>query len=96
MGNPIAYTTSKGGVIMMTKYLATYWAKKNVRVNCLTPHGVFNNHEQEFIKKFSQLSPMGRMMKKEELVGAAMFLASDASSYMTGENLMVDGGWTSW
>ena len=96
MGNPIAYTASKGGVIMMTKYLATYWAKKNVRVNCLTPHGVFNDHEQEFIKRFSQLSPMGRMMKKEELVGAVMFLASDASSYVTGENLMVDGGWTSW
>lgn len=96
MGNPVAYTASKGAVIMLTKYLAVHWAKKGVRVNCLTPHGVYNDHEQNFINHFSQLSPMGRMMKKEELVGAAIFLASDAASYVTGENLMVDGGWTAW
>ena len=96
MGNPIAYTASKGGVIMMSKYLAAHWANKGVRVNCLTPHGVSNNHEDEFIKRFSNLSPMNRLMNKKELIGAILFLSSDASSYMTGENMIVDGGWTSW
>jgi NAD(P)-dependent dehydrogenase (short-subunit alcohol dehydrogenase family) len=96
MGNPLAYTASKGGVIMLSKYLAVYWAGRGVRVNCLTPHGVWNNHEQKFVDRFSRLSPMGRMMTSDELVGAVLFLASDASTYVTGSNLMVDGGWTAW
>jgi NAD(P)-dependent dehydrogenase (short-subunit alcohol dehydrogenase family) len=96
MGNPIAYTASKGGVIMLTKYLAVHWAKKGIRVNCLSPHGVSNNHEEGFINKFNDLSPMKRMMNNDELLSAVLFLSSDKSSYMTGQNLVVDGGWTSW
>jgi NAD(P)-dependent dehydrogenase (short-subunit alcohol dehydrogenase family) len=96
MGNPLAYTASKGGVVMLSKYLAVYWAKRGVRVNCLTPHGVSNNHEQAFIDRFSSISPMGRLMRAEEIVGATLFLASDASSYVTGSNVLVEGGWTSW
>ena len=96
MGNPLAYSASKGGVIMLTKYLGVYWAKKGVRVNCITPHGVWNNHEKEFEDRFSHLSPMGRMMKSDEIIGATLYLASDASSYSTGGNILVEGGWTSW
>jgi NAD(P)-dependent dehydrogenase (short-subunit alcohol dehydrogenase family) len=96
MGNPLAYTASKGGVVMLTKYLAVYWAKRGVRVNALTPHGVWNNHEQAFVDRFSAISPMGRLMRPEEIVGATLFLASDASSYVTGSNVLVEGGWTAW
>jgi|APFre7841882630_1041343.scaffolds.fasta_scaffold50050_2 NAD(P)-dependent dehydrogenase (short-subunit alcohol dehydrogenase family) len=96
LGNPLAYSASKGGVIMLTKYLGAYWAKGGVRVNCLTPHGVWNNHEEAFVERFSKMSPMGRLMKVDETVGAALFLASDASSYVTGTNLLVEGGWTAW
>ncbi len=96
LGNPLAYSASKGGVIMLTKYLGVYWAKRGVRVNCLTPHGVWNNHEPGFVERFSKMSPMGRLMQVEEVVGAALFLASDASSYVTGSNLLVEGGWTAW
>tara|TARA_Y100001954_G_C15794633_1_gene596972 strand:- start:730 stop:1497 length:768 start_codon:yes stop_codon:yes gene_type:complete len=96
MGNPIAYTASKGGVIMLTKYLATHWANYGIRVNSLSPHGVSNNHEETFVKKFNELSPMGRMMDKDELLSAVVFLSLDESSYMTGQNLVIDGGWTSW
>lgn len=96
MGNPLAYTASKGGVVMLTKYLAVYWGKRGVRVNALTPHGVSNNHEQAFIDRFSSISPAGRLMRAEEIVGATLFLVSDASSYVTGSNLLVEGGWTAW
>ncbi len=96
LGNPLAYSASKGGVVMLTKYLGTYWAKRGVRVNCLTPHGVWNNHEAGFVERFSRMSPMGRLMTADEVVGAALFLASDASSYVTGSNLLVEGGWTAW
>jgi NAD(P)-dependent dehydrogenase (short-subunit alcohol dehydrogenase family) len=96
MGSPAAYSASKGGVIALTKYLATYWADKNIRVNAISPHGVFNNHEKKFVENFSKKSPMRRMSYKEEVVGALIFLASDASSYITGHNLMVDGGWSVW
>jgi NAD(P)-dependent dehydrogenase (short-subunit alcohol dehydrogenase family) len=81
---------------MLTKYLGTYWSKRGVRVNCLTPHGVWNNHEPSFVERFSKMSPMGRLMTVDEVVGAALFLASDASSYVTGSNLLVEGGWTAW
>ena len=93
---PAVYSASKGGVIMLTKYLATYWADKGIRVNAVTPHGLYNNHEEQFVKNFSSHSPLGRMCDKKEVVGAMLFLASDASSYTTGSNLMVDGGWTVW
>jgi NAD(P)-dependent dehydrogenase (short-subunit alcohol dehydrogenase family) len=96
LGNPIAYSASKGGVIMLTKYLGAHWAAKGVRVNCITPHGVWNNHESGFMERFSAKSPMKRLMTAEEVVGATVFLASDASSYATGSNILVEGGWTAW
>ena len=96
LGNPLAYSVSKGGVIMLTKYLGTYWASRGVRVNCITPHGVWNHHEQGFESRFNSKSPMKRMMQASEVVGAVLFLASDASSYATGSNLLVEGGWTAW
>ncbi len=96
MGNPVAYTGSKGGVITMTKYLGTYWASKGVRVNAITPHGVWNNHEENFVKRFSAMSPSNRLMQPEEIMGGILFLASDASTYVTGSNLLVEGGWTAW
>jgi NAD(P)-dependent dehydrogenase (short-subunit alcohol dehydrogenase family) len=96
MGNPIAYTASKGGVISMSKYLAIHWAPHNIQINCLSPHGVYNYQEEAFVNRFSNLSPAGRMMRREEVVGAAFFLATDASSYVTGINLKVDGGWSAW
>lgn len=96
IGSPAAYSASKGGVIALTKYLATYWGNKNIRVNAISPHGVFNNHEKKFVENFSKKSPLKRMSYKEEVVGALIYLASDASSYVTGHNLMVDGGWTVW
>ncbi|MBN1459927.1 MAG: SDR family oxidoreductase [Armatimonadetes bacterium] len=96
LASPIAYSASKGGVIMLTKYLACYWGARGVRVNALSPHGVWNKHEPAFERRFSALSPLKRMMQPEEIVGAVLFLASDASSYVNGANLLVEGGWTAW
>ena len=96
LGCPAVYSASKGGVIMLTKYLATYWADKGIRANAVTPHGLYNNHEEQFVKNFSSRSPLGRMCDKKEVVGAVLYLASDASSYVTGSNLIADGGWTAW
>jgi len=81
----------------MTRHLAVYWARDQVRVNCLSP-GPFppNRISRELVVRLSKKSPMGRMGRPEELKGAVVFLASDASSYMTGQNLVVDGGWTAW
>ncbi len=93
---PITYSAAKWAIIGMTKYLAVYFAEKNIRVNCLSPTGVYNNHPKEFVKKLSSIIPMNRMARLDEYKGAIVFLCSDASSYMTGENMVIDGGKTVW
>jgi NAD(P)-dependent dehydrogenase (short-subunit alcohol dehydrogenase family) len=96
ISQPVAYSVSKGGVIALTKYLGSLWAERGVRVNCLTPGGVFDGHTEPFRSRFEKLNPIGKMLDKREIRGGVVFLASDASSHVVGHNLIIDGGWTVW
>ena len=93
---PIGYSISKSGTLNLTRFLATKFAKDNIRVNTLTLGGVFDNNPSQFVKAYSEKTPLGRMADKKEYSGPLLFLASDMSSYMTGSNLIVDGGWSAW
>ncbi len=93
---PVTYSVVKHGLIGLTKYLATYWADNGIRVNAISPGGVYNGQPDAFVEKLAQLIPLGRMADKDEYKAAIIFLVSDASSYMTGANLNIDGGRTCW
>ena len=95
MGNPAAYAASKGGLIQLTRWLATTLAPK-VRVNALTPGGIARNQPDAFVERYVARTPLGRMASETDIIGAAAYLASDLSAYVTGQNLVVDGGWAAW
>ena len=96
INTPAIYSASKAGVVGLTRYLATYWASSGVRVNTLTPGGVYSGQNETFVDNYSKRIPMGRMADKSEMVGAVIFLSSDASNYVTGQNIIVDGGLSCW
>ena len=93
---PVDYSVTKHAIIGLTKYLSTYFGDKNIRVNAISPGGVYTNQSDDFVERLSKLIPMGRMANKDEYKGAIVFLCSDASSYMNGHNLILDGGRTVW
>jgi NAD(P)-dependent dehydrogenase (short-subunit alcohol dehydrogenase family) len=93
---PVTYSVIKAGLVGLTRYLATYWADKSVRCNALSPGGVFNGQGEEFVQRLSSLIPLGRMASKDEYRAAVQFLCSDASSYMNGQNVVMDGGRSAW
>lgn len=96
MTMPAAYSAIKGGIVNFTRYLATYYANDDIRVNAVCPGGVYDGQEEAFVKRYSENTPMGRMAEPEEIAGPVLFICSDAASYITGEVLMVDGGWSAW
>jgi NAD(P)-dependent dehydrogenase (short-subunit alcohol dehydrogenase family) len=96
MTMPPAYAAIKGGIIAFSKYLATYYGAYNIRVNSVSPGGVFAGQPRSFVAKYEKKTPLGRMAYPEDIVGAVIYLAADASRYVTGTNLVVDGGWTAW
>jgi NAD(P)-dependent dehydrogenase (short-subunit alcohol dehydrogenase family) len=93
---PAAYSAIKGGINAFTRYFATYFGKYGIRANVVCPGGIFDNQPKEFVKNYEQKTPLNRMGVPDDVVGAVIFLASDAASYITGQVLMIDGGWTSW
>ena len=94
---PVAYSAAKSGIYNLTRYCATYWGKQGIRVNTFTPSGVFRDtQDKEFQANYCNRMPVGRMAQADEYNGAIIFLASNASKYMTGSNLVMDGGWTAW
>ena len=88
----LSYAYTKSGLLAFTRYLATYWAKKGLRVNCISPAGVYKRHNKKFVEQLSQRIPMGRMANSNEYISAIQFLCSDASAYMNGQNIVIDGG----
>lgn len=96
MFKPVDYIVSKSFIPNFTRYVATFYAKQNIRCNAVAPHGISNNHSNEFLSNFNKLSPIGRMCEVDELFGTFKLLASKESSYITGETIVIDGGWTSW
>jgi len=92
--NPANYSFAKGGMVNFTRYLASFYGKFSIRVNCISPGGYYTGQHPEFVQKYCRNTPLGRMANSEDIKGPAVFLASDASAYITGHNLMVDGGWT--
>jgi len=93
---PVFYPVTKAGILSLTSYLAAYYAGKNIRINAISPGGVFDGHDDEFVQAYASRTMLGRMAYKNDMNGALLFLASDASAYMTGANLVVDGGWSAW
>ena len=93
---PITYSVIKTGLIGLTRYLSTYWCEEGIRCNALSPGGVFNNQPEEFVEKISKLIPLGRMAKSDEYRSAIQFLCSDASEYLNGQNIVIDGGRSVW
>lgn len=96
MKNPAQYAFAKGGMIQLTRYLATFYAPRRIRVNCISPGGYFKQQPGEFVDNYCKRTPLGRMAGPEDIMGVALFLASDASAYITGANIPLEGGWTAW
>lgn len=96
INTPAVYAASKAAVVGLTRWLATHWAKEGIRVNCLVPGGVSSGQNSTFSRRYAERVPLGRMAEAEEIVPALLYLASNASSYVTGQVLAVDGGWTAW
>lgn len=94
MTSPAAYSAIKGGIINFTRYLSSYYGKHNINVNCVSPGGIFNHQNEKFVEQYEAKVPLKRMGKPEEIAPAVSFLLSDEATYISGQNLIVDGGWT--